>query len=102
MNKPTWREHPWPDQSKDYGGEKAVDGLYTDRMYTGGQCTINADGYYTAEWRVDLGNVLNISYIKIFYRTLNQGMLFVLACTCKGVFHPPANQSLINLVFFLD
>lgn len=72
LNKPTWQEHPWPDQSKYYGSEKAVDGLYTDRMYTGGQCTINADGYYTAEWRVDLGNVLNISYIKIFYRTLNQ------------------------------
>lgn len=76
MHKPTWQEHPWPNQSYDYGSENAVDGLYYDRSYKGGQCTINADGYYTAELRVDLGNVLNISYINIFYRTSNQSMLF--------------------------
>nr|XP_034318459.1 receptor-type tyrosine-protein phosphatase T isoform X7 [Crassostrea gigas] len=72
LNKPTWQEHPWPEpNSKDFGSENAVDGMYTDRG-TGGQCTINADGYYTAEWRVDLGGVVRISYIKIFYRTENQ------------------------------
>lgn len=79
MNKSTWQEHPWPDQSNDYGSENAIDGWYTDRSFKGGQCTINADGYYTAEWRVDLGNVLQISYINIYYRTFNQGMLFLVA-----------------------
>lgn len=72
LNKPTWQEHPWPEpNSRDVGSENAVDGMYTDRG-TGGQCTINADGYYTAEWRVDLGSVVRISYINIFYRTENQ------------------------------
>lgn len=73
LNKSTWQEHPWTG-SEDYGSENAVDGLYTDRSYS--QCTINADGYYTAEWRVDLGNVLNISYINIFYRTNYGSMLY--------------------------
>lgn len=31
-----------------------MDGLYSDRG-TGGQCTFNDDGHYTAEWKVDLG-----------------------------------------------
>lgn len=48
--------------------------FYTDRG-TGGQCTINNDGQYTAEQRVDLGNVLSISYINIYYRTKNESTL---------------------------
>lgn len=71
LNKSTWQKHPWPDSSRDFGSENAVDGMYTDRE-TGGQCTINNDGEYTAEWRVDLGNILNISYINIYYRTENK------------------------------
>nr|XP_034320791.1 uncharacterized protein LOC105332872 isoform X4 [Crassostrea gigas] len=71
LNKPTWQQHPWPQSDRDYGSENAVDGFYTDRG-TGGQCTINNDGQYTAEWRVDLGNVLSISYINIYYRTQNE------------------------------
>lgn len=71
LNKTTWQEHPWPDPNRDFGGENAVDGLYTDRG-TGGQCTINADGYYTAEWRVNLGSVVSIKYINIYYRTDNR------------------------------
>lgn len=75
FNKPTWQEHPWPESnSRDFGSDNAVDGMYTDRG-TGGQCTINAEGYYTAEWRVDLGSVVRISYINIFYRTENRSML---------------------------
>lgn len=57
LNKHTWQEHPWPDSTRDFGSENAVDGLYTDRGI-GGHCTINTDGYYTAEWRVDLGSVV--------------------------------------------
>lgn len=75
LNKYTWQEHPWADPSRDYGSENAVDGLYYDRG-TGGQCTINADGFYTAQWGVDLGSVVRISYIKIYYRTNAICMLY--------------------------
>lgn len=55
-----------------------------------GQCTINADGYYTAEWRVDLGGVVRIGYINILYRTENQSMLYFIersnyTCKCATV-----------------
>lgn len=76
LNKPTWQEHPWPEYDRrDFGSENAVDGLYSDRG-TGGQCTINADDYYTAEWRVDLGSVARISNISIYYRTNILRMLY--------------------------
>lgn len=73
MNKPTWQQHPWPDLQRDFGSENAVDGLYHDRGI-GGECTINAEGYYTATWGVDLGSVVNICYINVHYRTDNQSM----------------------------
>lgn len=79
MNKPTWQEHPWPDKSQDFGSENAVDGLYADRG-SGGQCTINVDGYYTAEWRVDLGSVVSIVHINIYYR----------------------NDNLLSMLYFID
>lgn len=75
LNKTTWQKHPWPDSSRDFGSENAVDGKYSDRE-TGGQCTINNDGKYTAEWYVDLGNVLSISSINIYYRTDNKSTLY--------------------------
>lgn len=49
--------------------------MYDDRG-TGGQCTICDDGRYTATWRVDLGKVVSISHIDIYYRTDNQSMYF--------------------------
>lgn len=45
-----------------------MDGKYTDRRAHGGQCTISNDGKQTAEWRVDLGSVVSISRIDIYYR----------------------------------
>lgn len=79
MNKHTWQEHPWPDSTRDFGSENAVDGVYTDRGSTGGQCTINAENYYKAEWGVDLGSVVSISRINIYYRTDNlAGMLCII------------------------
>lgn len=75
LNKPTWQKHPWQDSTRDFGSENAVDGLYSDRGI-GGQCTFNDDGYYTAEWRVDLGRVVSISYINIYYRTENRSMIY--------------------------
>nr|XP_034316286.1 uncharacterized protein LOC105324500 [Crassostrea gigas] len=69
LRKPTWEKHPWPELERDYGSDNAVDGMYKNRSDAGGQCTISDDGKYTAEWRVDLGSVVNIKHINIYYRT---------------------------------
>lgn len=71
LNRLTWQQHPWLDKNKDVGSENAVDGQYFDRG-TGGQCAISADNKLTSEWRVDLGNVVSINHIEIFYRTDNK------------------------------
>lgn len=69
LQKPTWEKNPWPELERDYGSENAVDGMYKNRSDAGGQCTISDDCKYTAEWRVDLGSVVNIKHINIYYRT---------------------------------
>lgn len=68
LRKPTWEQNPWPNNPS-FRTENAVDGKYTDRSSTGGQCTISNDGRNTAEWRVDLGSVCSISRIDIYYRS---------------------------------
>ncbi|XP_056003641.1 uncharacterized protein LOC130049720 [Ostrea edulis] len=70
LNKPAWQEHVWPEEpfDKDWEAGKAVDGLYTDRSAGGKQCTISGPGQTTATWRVDLGSVVSISHIDIYYR----------------------------------
>lgn len=69
--KPTWEQNPWPNFDK-FKTANAVDGRYTDRGANGGQCTISDDGKHTAEWRVDLGSVVSISHIDVYYRTENR------------------------------
>lgn len=69
LHKPTWEQYPWPDKMRDFGSENAVDGMYTDRGAKGGQCTISDDGEYNTTWGVDLGRVVSISHIEIYYRT---------------------------------
>lgn len=64
----TWQQHPF---SRSDSGENAVDGLYDDRSLFGHQCTLSDNSRYTAEWRVDLGSVVSISHVNIFYRTDN-------------------------------
>lgn len=84
LNKPTWQKHPWEDPRRDYGSENAVDGLNTDHNVGKGQCTVNAEGYFTSEWRVDLGSAYRISYISIYYRTNNRSMWFCMIC-CRSL-----------------
>lgn len=75
LHHPTWEQYPWPEKSRDFGSDNAVDGMYTSRG-TEGQCTISDDGKYNATWSVDLGRVVSIRHIDIYYRKGFQGMFF--------------------------
>lgn len=68
----TWQQYPWPYPEIDFGSDNAVDGMYTDRG-GGGQCAISDNNQTTAMWRVDLGSIVSISHIDIYYRTDNFG-----------------------------
>lgn len=86
LNKRAELEPIWDDTNKDVGKENAVDGLYNDRG-TGGQCAISADNALTAMWYVDLGSVLSISHVDIYYRTDNkQSRFFFYLIHTKHVF----------------
>lgn len=51
--------------------------MYTDRG-TGGQCTISDDGKHNATWRVDLGRVVSIRHIDIYFLTYIESMYFLI------------------------
>ena len=71
LGKQVWEDLPW-EGIENWRGEKAVDGNYTDRSAAGGQCAISDNYRYRATWRVDLGGVVSISHIDIYYRTENK------------------------------
>lgn len=74
LNKSAWQLHPYENSAtaESADASKAVDGLKTNLSFFGQQCTVSANEKYEAEWRVDLGAVLSIHHITIYYRTDNQ------------------------------
>ena len=71
FNKSTWR------QGGLYGSHHAVDGQKSSLAVWGPDC-VPQDLNQTAEWRVDLGEILSVHHILIQYATDNKawGMSF--------------------------
>ena len=72
LNKTVWEDEAWGDRSVRWGAINAVDGRYSNRSAAGGQCVISDNMKRSATWRVDLGGVVSISHIDIYYRTDNK------------------------------
>ncbi|XP_061190948.1 dendrite extension defective protein 1-like [Saccostrea echinata] len=70
LGRPAYQQYNWSPILA--GAAKAVDGQYLDRSHRGNECTISDDNKETALWRVDLGSVVSISHIDIYYRTDNE------------------------------
>lgn len=68
--RPVWEDSPWKGY-ENWRATKAVDGRYDYRSAAGGQCVISQNHRKTATWRVDLGQIVSISHIDIYYRTDN-------------------------------
>ncbi|XP_061194984.1 stabilin-2-like [Saccostrea echinata] len=66
--KPTWQS---TSHDSTVGSEKAVDGLYKDRSYTGKQCSISSQGHSNVTWWVNLIRILSVHHLVIYYRTDN-------------------------------
>ncbi|XP_078330396.1 uncharacterized protein LOC144624464 [Crassostrea virginica] len=79
LHQPAWQSSTlWSDS----GAERAVDRLYTNLTWYGGQCAMSVRGQTTAEWRVDLGGVRSIHHIVIQYMTDNR----VWGCPSRGYY----------------
>lgn len=71
VRKNAWQLHPY--QHREFGAilnaSKAVDGMKSNLSYFALQCTQSGENQSIASWRVDLGAVLGIHHIIIYYRT---------------------------------
>lgn len=73
LHKSAWQLYPYEYTTfmDILNASKAVDGLKTNLSFSGQQCTQSANYKYEALWRVDLGDILGIHSITIYYRTDN-------------------------------
>lgn len=73
LHKNAWQLHPYesPYYKVSLNASNAVDGLKTNLSFFGGQCTQSGLYQFEAMWRVDLGAVLGINHITIYYKTDN-------------------------------
>nr|XP_034321877.1 uncharacterized protein LOC105318691 isoform X3 [Crassostrea gigas] len=73
LHKSAWQLYPYGNRFREVlvHASIAVDGLKTDLSYHGNQCTQSANNKHEAMWRVDLGAILGIDSITIYYRTEN-------------------------------
>lgn len=73
LHKSAWQLHPYENpRSRDLlNASNAVDGLKSNLSFSGGQCTQSRNYEYEAIWRVDLGVVLGINHITLYYKTDN-------------------------------
>ncbi|XP_065934065.1 angiopoietin-1 receptor-like [Magallana gigas] len=85
LHKNVFETNPWRGR-ENWRGENAVDGRYTNRSAAGGQCVISENNKETAEWGVDLGSVVSISHIDIYYRTDNKPKPTVYTARMAGFF----------------
>lgn len=73
LHKNAWQLHPYENTYLRVflNASNAVDGLKTNLSFSGKQCTQSGNGQYEAMWRVDLGAVLGINHITLYYKTEN-------------------------------
>ncbi|XP_078330738.1 uncharacterized protein LOC144624704 [Crassostrea virginica] len=75
LEKPTQQQYQYPGSVQIPAhltrASNAVDGLKSDLEIWGGQCVISDVNRQTATWWVNLGSILSIHNIRIYYRTGN-------------------------------
>lgn len=71
LHKNAIQSHPYVNPEFPTAGDasNAVDGLKTNFSFFGQQCIASANNQLEALWRVDLGAILGIHHITIYYRT---------------------------------
>lgn len=78
LGKSVWENLPRFDRLN-WRADNAVDGRYDNRSAAGGQCAISRSYSQAAILRVDLGVIVNIDHINLYYRTDNLPRMILLS-----------------------